>query len=380
MSAGKSKKVASSLVGLVVVGAAIYSVMFMDWEKDAAEPVELVRPLKTVVVQGGQSHRTYHYLGVIEAADEVALSFDVSGALMSLNIKKGDRVEEGQVLASLDPRDFENALAAAQAEADKARITLERLRPAADTGAISKQQLTDAEAAAASTAARLSIQQKALNDSKLMASFDSVVADVFVDNYENIAAKQVILVLQATEFVDVTVDVPETRIAEVDPKRVRTEPSASTFAMTLDYFPNRNFSVLLKELSTQADQLTLSYKVTFTMPNPDNVTLLPGMPATITETKPIEIKGPQGFVLPADAVPVDTSGQYFVWSLKEEQKDVFTVKRKEVEVGEMLDSSIVVTRGVIEGERIAAAGVHILKEGQTVRLLSQGLGNGGAAQ
>jgi len=372
MSKENNKKMLGSVVGLAVVAAAIYSVVFMDWDKAAPEEEALIRPLKTVVVQGGQAERLYRYLGVIEAADEAALSFDVSGALMSLQVRKGDRVEKDQVLASLDARDFENTLAAAQAEADKARDTLERLRPAAGTGAISKQQLADAEAAAASTAARLSIQQKALADTKLMASFDGVVADLFVDNYENITAKQSILVLQATDYVDVTVDVPEARMADVDPKRARTGPSASSFAMTLDYFPNRRFSVLLKEFSTQADQLTLSYKVTFTMPRPDDVTLLPGMPATITETKPIEIKGAQGFWLPVDAVPVDTAGQYFVWSLKAEQKDIFTVQRKEVDIGEMLDDRIVVTKGVTEGERIAAAGVHILKEGQKVRLLESG--------
>lgn len=372
MSKKNQKKMLGSVVGLAVMAAAIYSVVFMDWDKAPPEEEELIRPLKTVVVQGGQVEQTYKYLGVVEAADEVALSFDVSGALMSLQVKKGDRVEKDQILASLDPRDFENDLASAQADADKARVTLERLRPAAGTGAITKQQLTDAEAAAASTGARLSIQQKALADTKLTASFDGVVADLFVDNYENITAKQVILVLQATDYVDVTVDVPESRIAEVDPARTEIGETASTFAMTLDYFPNRSFTVLPKEYSTQADELTLSYKVTFTMPRSDDVTLLPGMPATITETKPIEIKGGQGFLLPADAVPVDTAGQYFVWNLKEEQKDIFTVQRKEVDIGEMVDDRIVVIKGVSEGERIAAAGVHILKEGQRVRLLNEG--------
>lgn len=372
MSKKNQKKMLGSVVGLAVMAAAIYSVVFMDWDKTPPEEEELIRPLKTVVVQGGQVEQTYKYLGVVEAADEVALSFDVSGALMSLQVKKGDRVEKDQILASLDPRDFENDLASAQADADKARVTLERLRPAAGTGAITKQQLTDAEAAAASTGARLSIQQKALADTKLTASFDGVVADLFVDNYENITAKQVILVLQATDYVDVTVDVPESRIAEVDPARTEIGETASTFAMTLDYFPNRSFTVLPKEYSTQADELTLSYKVTFTMPRSDDVTLLPGMPATITETKPIEIKGGQGFLLPADAVPVDTAGQYFVWNLKEEQKDIFTVQRKDVDIGEMVDDRIVVIKGVSEGERIAAAGVHILKEGQRVRLLNEG--------
>jgi RND family efflux transporter MFP subunit len=376
MAANKSKKAISGLVGLVIVAAGICSVLFLDWGKEPQEEAELVRPLKTVMVKGGMSERTYQYLGVVEAAGEAALSFDVSGALISLDVKKGDRVEAGQLLASLDPRDFENTLAVARAEAEQARIDLERLRPAAATGAVQAQQLTAAEAAATTTTARVRIEEKALADTKLLASFEGVIADVLVENYENVTAKEAVVILQATDYVDVTVDVPESRAAQVDPKRARDRKIGSTFKMSLDYFPDRTFNVELKEFKTQADRLTLSYKVTFTMPRPEDVTLLPGMPATITETKPIDAGAADAFLLPADAVPVDTAGTYFVWSLAGEQDGVFTIERTDVEVGEMTGDEIVVKNGVSEGDRIAAAGVHILKEGQKVRLL----GNGGAAQ
>jgi RND family efflux transporter MFP subunit len=365
----------AKISGLVVLVAAICSVFFVDWGKEPAEDVELIRPLKTLVVEAGQIEKTYQYLGVVEAADEAQLSFDVSGALISLDVKKGERVKEGQLIASLDARDFADALAVAQADADKARITLERLRPAAASGAVSKQKLTDAEAAAASTAAQLSIQQKNLDSTKLTASFDGVIADVLVDNFENVTVKQTIAILQAMDNVDVTVNVPEARVADIDPARIRRGQSESTFSMTLDYFPNKSFNVRPKEFGTQADRLTLSYKVTFTLPRPEGVALLPGMPATVTETRPITADKSKGFWLPAGAVPVDTAGQYFVWTLTELQPDVFEVRRQDVEVGPMVEDNILVIRGAAKGDRIAAAGVHILKEGQKVRLFaSDGVG------
>ena len=70
------------------------------------------------------------------------------------------------------------------------------------------------------------------------------------------------------------------------------------------------------------------------------------MPATITEFKPVESEGVEGFLLPVDAVPVDTSGQYFVWGLTGEQGDTYKVQRREVEVGQMTGDSILVTRGL----------------------------------
>jgi RND family efflux transporter MFP subunit len=358
----------TKIVGLVVLAAAICSVFFVDWGKEAPVEEELVRPLKTVLVEKGKLERTYQYLGVVEAADEAELSFDVSGVLISLAVKKGEQVKKGQIIASLDPRDFADALAVAQADADKARITLDRLRPAAASGAVSKQQLTDAEAAAASATAQLSIQQKNLDSTKLTASFDGVIADVLVDNFENVTAKQTIAIIQAMANVDVTVDVPEARVADIDPERRRGGKRNSTFVMALDYFPGRTFAVTIKEFGTQADRLTLSYKVTFTLPRPEGVTLLPGMPATVTETKTLTVGESKGFWLPVSAVPVDTAGQYFVWTLTKLQPDVFAVRRQDVEVGPMMEDNIIVTRGVATGDRIAAAGVHILKEGQKVRL------------
>ena len=375
MQLKNNKKLIRRLIGLFVVIIAICSVLFVDWKKEPEPEKELIRPVKTIVVQENLSERKYQYLGTVEAADEAELSFEVTGSLISLNVKKGDRVKKGQLLAGLDPRDFENALAVARADAEKARIILKRLKPAAKSGAVTKQQLTDAEATAATTDARLKTQIKAMEDTKLKASFDGIIADILVENFESVKAKQPIAILQTIDNVDVTVDVPESRIAEMDPKKIGKRKGEVKFVMSMDYFPDRTFVVTPKEFKTKADELTSSYKVTFTMPRPD-VTILPGMPATVTETIKVDTGKAKGFLLPADAVPVDTHGKYFVWILTGEQSGVFTVQRQDVEVGEMTGDRITVTTGVSAGDRIAAAGVHILKQGQKVSLLD----NGGAAQ
>ena len=371
-----NKKLIKRLIGLFVVIIAICSVLFMDWEKEPEPEKEQIRPVKTIVVQGNLSERKYQYLGKVEAADEAELSFEVTGSLKSLNVKKGEKVKKGQLLASLDPRDFENSLAVAKADAEKARINLKRLRPAAETGAVEKQQLTEAEAAAETTASRLKTQLKALEDTKLKACFDGIIADVLVENYESVTTKQPIVILQDIDDVDVTVDVPESRIAQLDPKKIHKRKGEVKFVMSMDFFPDRTFVVTPKEFKTTADQLTSSYQVTFTMPRPEDVVLLPGMAATITETIRIDTGKAEGFLLPADVVPVDTHGKYFVWVLTGEQSGVFKVQRQDVEVGEMTGNRITVTKGVSVGDRIATAGVHILKQGQKVRLID----NGGTAQ
>jgi multidrug efflux pump subunit AcrA (membrane-fusion protein) len=115
----------------------------------------------------------------------------------------------------------------------------------------------------------------------------------------------------------------------------------------------------------------MTYKATFTMPRPETITLLPGMPATMTEHAPVITQQQGGDLLPLDAVPVGTDGVYFVWKLKEVSDGLYSVHQTPVEVGELLGDSIVVMKGVTAMDRIAAAGVHILTEGQEVRLFDE---------
>lgn len=367
----KTTRMIGGVIGLIVAGAAIYSVFFMEWKGEVEEAPELIRPVKVHVVSGERVTLNYKYLGTVEAAEKADLAFDVSGMLIKLSVKTGEMVEKGQELAKLDPRDYENALRVAKAEARKQRKNLKRIRPAVKSGAVTKKQLTDSEAATETAEARLKIQEKALQDTIMLAPFSGVVADVMVDNYERINAKQVVMSIQGQDGVDIEVDIPESRAAQIDPKWRKVREVISTFTVNFDYFAGHDYEVKVKEFSTEADRLTQTYRATFTMPIPQDITLLPGMPATVTEVRPISIGTDKGFSLPLAAVPVDTSGEYFVWLLVKEEGDMFRVERKVVKVGDMSADQIVVKEGVSNGDLIAAAGVHILREGQMVRRLEE---------
>lgn len=367
----KTTRMIGGVIGLIVAGAAIYSVFFMEWKGEVEEAPELIRPVKVHVVSGERVTLNYKYLGTVEAAEKADLAFDVSGMLIKLSVKTGEMVEKGQELAKLDPRDYENALRVAKAEARKQRKNLKRIRPAVKSGAVTKKQLTDSEAATETAEARLKIQEKALQDTIILAPFSGVVADVMVDNYERINAKQVVMSIQGQDGVDIEVDIPESRAAQIDPKWRKVREVISTFTVNFDYFAGRDYEVKVKEFSTEADRLTQTYRATFTMPIPQDITLLPGMPATVTEVRPISIGTDEGFSLPLAAVPVDTNGEYFVWLLVKEEGDMFRVERRVVKVGDMSADQIVVKEGVSNGDLIAAAGVHILREGQMVRRLEE---------
>jgi RND family efflux transporter MFP subunit len=366
MAGNKAKpKILRAVIGIVLMAAAVYSVAFVDWSKEVPPEPPVVRPLKTMVIESPFSATGRKYPGKVAANEEVNLAFQVSGQLIEFPVRKGQDVAQGELLARLDPRDFENTLATRQAALDSAQADYERLKGLSERGMAADKETIDSKALYDAAVAEASIAQKALDDTQLYAPFAGVIADTFVDNFQNVSAKQPVLSLQDVASVEIVVNVPEERVVRAQKGK---EKDRSRFAATFEYLPGREFEVTVKEFSTQADPATQMYEATFVMPAPEGASILPGMTVTVREyprtTAPAEATA---FAVPIEAVPIDEQGDYFVWVVEDAAGGTGTVHRTAVKVGEMVQDDILVLEGLSVGDRIALAGVHLLQEGQQVR-------------
>jgi len=361
-------------MGLLLVIGAIVCVVFVKRKQSPPEEPVPMRPLKTFVVGSDFAMSGRKYPGKVSADQSVDLAFQVDGPLIEFPVKSGDEVVKGQVLGKLDPRDYEKALASAKSEYEKAKIQLGRIQKAYKSGAVSGTDLTNAETALETTNASMETAQKALEDTVLVAKFDGVIAKTFVDQFENIKAKEPVLTLQDVSTVTIEVNVPEERVALAEAGKERYK---FRFMATFDYLPNREFEVEVKEFTTEADPVTQTYLVTFSMPSPKDLNVLPGMTVTITEYKKVkeQVKS-EGFPVPVNAVPIDEQGKYYVWKAKADSDGkTYTVHKTIVKVGKMAQGNIIITEGLSKGDKIAAAGVNFLQEGQQVYLLDTQAGS-----
>ncbi len=361
-------------IGLLLVIGAIVCVILVKRKQSLPEEPLPVRPLKIFVVGSDFAMSGRKYPGKISADQSVDLAFQVDGPLIDFPVKNGDNVVKGQVLGKLDPSDYEDALASAKSEYDKAETHLGRIKKAHESGAVSGTDLTNAETAFETSKAAMETAQKALEDTVLLAKFDGVIANTHVDQFENVKAKQPILTLQDVTIVTIEVSVPEKRVAIAEAGKERYK---FRFVATFDYLPNREFEVEVKEFTAEADPVTQTYLVTFSMPSPKGLNILPGMTATITEYKKVEeqVKS-EGFPVPVNAVPIDEQGKYYVWKTKASfDGKTYTVHKTIVKVGKMAQGSITITEGLSKGDKIAAAGVNFLQEGQQVYLLDTQAGS-----
>jgi RND family efflux transporter MFP subunit len=356
----------------VLVVAAVVSVFLIDWKTEPEEEPPLIRPLKTIVIESPFASLEREFPGKVKANRRVDLSFEVSGLVIEILVKKGERVKDGQLLARIDPRDYQNDLDSAKAELDRAEAHRDRIQVAVEKNAVAKQTLTDAIAAFEVAQAKVKTRQKALDDTYLRAKFPGVIANRFIENFENVQAKQPILSLQDISSVEVEVNVPESFVALAEKRNIAAalHEDIKEFIVTFDYLPGREFTVGIKEFATESDPKTQTFAATFIMPSPEDVNILPGMTATIHAVLDVTKEDvPAGYALPVGTVPVDGQGNYYVWKVEKDSGDIYAVRRADVRVGEVMEGVIQVLDGIAPGDRIAAAGVHFLQEGQQVRLL-----------
>lgn len=363
MSFIKSRsRVLGIVVGLTLFAAAVLAVVFLRTPTDTEEPPPMIRPLKTLVVGDEAVAPVRKYPGKVRANQKVIRTFQVSGRLIELPIKRGDKVKKGQLLARLDPRDFQSKLNTNEALLRQRTLDVERYQKAYDKKVATQKELDDAKAGRDAAKAQRDIAAKALEDTRLIAPFSGVIADRFVENFQDVDKKQDILSLQEIDEVEVVINVPERRVSELR----KTKPKLYA---VFDFLSDREFPVQIKEFATDADAATQTFQVTMIMPAPKDVRILPGMTATIVEKIAAPTTSTNEYRLPLAAVPADEAGQYYVWKVTPTKtKDIYVVARQNVSVGPLKENDVLVKTGVTKGDRIAAAGVHFLKEGQEVRL------------
>ncbi len=324
------------------------------------------RPVKTIVATPVDGALTLKYPGKTRSAKQVEIGFQVGGSLVDLAVNSGDVVKKDQVLARLDPRDFQNTLEARNADYLNAKINMERQQKLYAAATIPKSKLDDAVAAFKVAEASKNIAEKSRQDCVLKAPFDGVVAKRYVDNFQSTAQGAPVISLQDLSSLEIEVDFPEWLVA-----KARSIAQSTTATATYDSLPGKTISLRIREFAAEADPQTRTYPVRFSMlENPDAVQadILPGMTASVKLVLTPKQGSPKVFQVPVWAVVSDgKETQPYVYIVKDEKQTPWTVIQRKVKLGEMAGDSVLIKEGLQEGDRVIVAGASNLENGFAVR-------------
>jgi RND family efflux transporter MFP subunit len=348
--------------------------------KDEIPQKEIIRPVRAMQIGDPSEFAKLWFPGQAKATQEVDLSFRVAGPLVTLPVNVGDTVRKGQELARIDPRDYKVDLRSAQGQLERAKASLKRAEAdyervvriqKQDAGAVSQALVDSNRQKAASNRAEIRSLQAAVDSDRdrlgytfLKAPFDGIVTATYVENYEDVKAKQPIVRLIDNSQIEMIANIPEVLISHAD----YLKEAGKVFRVRFDPFPGREIEAQIKEIGKEASKTTRTYPVTLIMDQPEDIKILPGMAGNAASTAPPSgMQGQSQMVIPETAVFSPDENKTYVWIIDETSKKV---SKREVKTGDLLDSGITVREGIEPGEWIATAGVHYLKEGQEVRILS----------
>jgi len=351
--------------------------------KEEVKKVDPVRPVRTFKISGKLNPEKRSFPGKVKATREATLAFRIPGQVIKFTVKEGDEVKKGQLIALLDQRDYQAAvadlrakLAGARSVLNEARLNIERNKKLLASNIIAQSDYdTVTSTFETSRASVLSLEQSLrrselnLQYTRLEAPFAGTIAVKEIDNHEYVQAKEAIVQLEDTSSLDVVLDLPESFWAKAFGSG--KSPIRSAVAQ-FEALPERTFPLTMKEFQTKANPQTQTYEVTLNMINPEGLGIHPGMTAEVMGNLP-KSNSAKTVNIPFSAVVGVPGGPKFVWVLDKDN----IVNKREITVGQIMNDMFIVHSGVSKGETIVVSGVNYLREGQSVTVLKGRIGGRG---
>jgi membrane fusion protein, multidrug efflux system len=331
----------------------------------ATNTAPIIRPARVQeITLRGQTQRLT-LAGTVVPRYETTVGFRVPGKIVERLVEIGGRVTSGQPIARLDTADhrlaLDNAraaLAAAEAEAVRAKADLERYVGLKGTAAFVPQTLDQRQSLANAAQARFE-QAKAQLDTAannlgyttLNADNDGIVTALMIEVGQVVAAGQQVAKVARLDELEIRVDVPEQRLAMLG--------AAERVTYELWSEPGVVRHATMRELAPMADTMTRTYAARFTITERPALIAM-GMTATLALERGTQ---EQVAEVPMTAIFQQGTGPA-VWLV---DKASGALSLRSVTVARWRDDSALISAGLANGDLIVAVGVHKLEAGQRVK-------------
>lgn len=354
-------------------------------EEKKPEVAEVIRPVKYGKVMMSGDALTETFSGSAQSSKESKVSFKVSGTLTRLNVKVGDVVRKGQLIARVDQTDYsiqyqqsvannkssETQIQSAKTQLINSKATYQRVEKLYENNSVSISEFEQAKSAfelaeasynaaiaqASASEKQVESAQNQVNYSSLLAPFSGVITAVMVEENELVGSGTPIATISAMNNPEISVGIPEIFISKIK----RNQAVDVVFSsISNQVFSGKVYEVAFSSLGGS------TYPVTVRIDKPTQE-IRPGMVADVQFSFSDGKKVVQKMVAPIDAIGEDNNG-HFVFGLTKEGKS-YLVNKKKVQIGALTAAGFEIKSGLTNGDLVATAGLNTLLDGMKVRLM-----------
>lgn len=295
--------------------------------------------VKVMKVALSEQKTSGRFSGTVEEAAGTPLSFSVMGTVNAVSFRLGDRVEKGQLLASLDATSVRSSYDAAKAALVQAEDAYRRMKELHGKGSLPEIKWVEVQSKLQQARSMEEMARKNLKDCKLYVPFSGVIADKSVEVGQNVIPGMAVGKLLGVSRLKVKISMPESEIASVS-----LHQKAEIVVPALG---SRRFSGMVSEKGIMADPFSRSYEVKIDVADAGG-DLMPGM---VTEVRLAGADGGTAVIVPARIVQLDEKNRSFVWI-----DNNGVAEKRVISCGDFAGDGVVITSGLKVEDRIIVEG------------------------
>jgi membrane fusion protein, multidrug efflux system len=332
-------------------------------------PPEPIRSVKVMTVGVSTFGSEHEFAAEVKPRIESRLGFRVAGKIVKRQAEVGQRVKPGDVLAQLDPRDYQLAADAARAQVnaaltnrDLAAADFKRYKQLRDQNFISGAELERRDTTLKAAQAQLEQAQAQLAAQGNQAAYTNLLADA-AGVITAIEAEPGQVVQAGTTVVRIAQDGPRDVVFSVPEDKIAAVKAGSPVTVRA-WSDNKQLEGKVREVAASADPVTRTFpiKVSLDVANAGNS---PALGTTVyVLPQSLSMAGTPVIKLPTSALRQEGKGTS-VWVL---DKQTMTVKSQPVQIATADGNDAVISAGLTPGMQVVVAGVHVLSPGQKVAI------------
>lgn len=340
----------SNLVNGVLIVIAVTTFVGCAEKKKAQD---MVQPCKIMIAKQCSLENKWYYVGEVEAKTSTGIGFRVPGTIMRIYVNEGDPVKKGQLLAELDPQDMQNSYNMALATLNQAKDAMRRVNMMHEDQSISDIKYVEVQTKLEQARSMYASAKKRLDDTRLYAPVSGVIGKRNIEIGESYG--MLVSAFTILDLSEVTVKIP---IPEREISKIKKGDAAKIHVLALG--DSVSFNARVDGIAVSSDQLTHSYVARLNVKNSHRM-LMQGMVCNV-QLWPEATQGRRGFVLPVNAVKLNTGGENYVWVVRSGK-----AYRQSVDVGMYSKDGVVVYNGINDGDHVIIEGQSKVCEGQIVK-------------
>lgn len=332
-------------------------------QADASDtPAPQYRVLDTVVAHVQPVHDALTLPARVQANPTTVVHIypPISGRVLALKVLPGQEIAKGQIVGMLQSTDLQAARSdyeKAKIEAARADLQLNRARDLLQHEVMAQRDYDDLKALDEADHAELERTRQTLNilgyketDTSDLVAIRSPIPGVVLD--VNTASGELQRSLDNATSIATIANINDVWVvADLYPRDVQAVRSGQPVDVRVNGYPDTVYHGVVDNISDAVDPTTLTLKVRVVLPNLHHK-LKPQMYATVSITN----QSRNAIVVPATAVIRDGVGAYVYVQTGDDK-----YQRRDVAVGETHDSTVEITKGLNEGDRVVSTGAELLR-------------------